>query len=135
MRLLQGKEGRPVARTLLLLRDGEDRLCGWLAGSQQGGTAELEFVLIAQGTRRSGQARRLLQEWMALAADQGCTEMLLEVRSSHQAARALYKGMGFVEQGRRPGYYRQPIEDAILMRRDLVTSPNGSGSGTTDDND
>ncbi len=46
----------------------------------------------------------------------GATELLLEVRASNLAALAFYRAQGFVETGRRIGYYTDPIEDAVLMQ-------------------
>jgi ribosomal-protein-alanine N-acetyltransferase len=43
----------------------------------------------------------------------------LEVRAGSGGAIALYAGLGFVVAGRRAGYYREPEEDALLMRLDL----------------
>jgi ribosomal-protein-alanine N-acetyltransferase len=43
-------------------------------------------------------------------------EVLLEVRESNQAARAFYASLGFVDDGRRRGYYADPVEDAVLLR-------------------
>jgi ribosomal-protein-alanine N-acetyltransferase len=43
----------------------------------------------------------------------------LEVRAGSGGAIALYAGLGFVVAGRRVGYYREPVEDALLMRLDL----------------
>jgi ribosomal-protein-alanine N-acetyltransferase len=51
-------------------------------------------------------------EW---ARGVGAWAMELEVRASSEAARGLYRALGFVEQGRRRGYYREPVEDAVLM--------------------
>jgi ribosomal protein S18 acetylase RimI-like enzyme len=42
--------------------------------------------------------------------------MFLEVRASNAAARALYASAGFVAVGRRARYYRDPDEDAVVMR-------------------
>jgi ribosomal-protein-alanine N-acetyltransferase len=46
--------------------------------------------------------------------------MELEVRASSAGAIALYTGLGFVEAGRRPGYYAEPKDDAVLMRLELA---------------
>jgi len=43
------------------------------------------------------------------------TKVTLEVRVSNVAAQALYGSCGFVQSGRRPGYYADPKEDAIMM--------------------
>ncbi len=46
----------------------------------------------------------------------GCG-LWLEVRASNREAAAFYERAGFVVVGRRPAYYMQPTEDAILMRK------------------
>ena len=46
--------------------------------------------------------------------------MFLEVRESNVAARALYASRGFSAVGRRRGYYRHPVEDALVLRRDAT---------------
>nr|MCU0626508.1 GNAT family N-acetyltransferase [Gemmatimonadaceae bacterium] len=53
----------------------------------------------------------------------GCEAIWLEVRVSNAAARALYERRGFTLVGRRRGYYRKPVEDALVLRRSL--SPDG----------
>ena len=42
--------------------------------------------------------------------------VLLEVRESNTPARRLYEKLGFALEGRRPGYYQDPGEDALLFR-------------------
>jgi ribosomal-protein-alanine N-acetyltransferase len=78
--------------------------------------AEVETIVVAAGFQRRGVARRLFE---AMADDLGRSqvrEVLLEVRQSNVAAQGFYRSVGFVEEGRRPGYYADPIEDAVLMR-------------------
>jgi ribosomal-protein-alanine N-acetyltransferase len=48
------------------------------------------------------------------------TEVILEARASNQPALRLYRALGFVETGRRPRYYADPIEDAVLLRLQLA---------------
>jgi ribosomal-protein-alanine N-acetyltransferase len=48
------------------------------------------------------------------------TEVLLEVRASNSAALAFYRALGFAIAGRRPLYYADPIEDAVLMELRLA---------------
>jgi ribosomal-protein-alanine N-acetyltransferase len=45
---------------------------------------------------------------------------MLEVRASNQAALGFYRGQGFRETGRRPRYYADPEEDAVLMLLNLA---------------
>ena len=63
---------------------------------------------------------RLLEAMLTAAAARGAGRATLEVRPSNAAARHLYEKLGFLVAGRRPGYYRFPQEDAlILWREDL----------------
>jgi ribosomal-protein-alanine N-acetyltransferase len=65
--------------------------------------------------RRQGIARALLQEGLKSARAQGAEVVWLEVRPSNEAAQALYESFGFQKVGRRPRYYADNQEDAVLM--------------------
>ncbi|GAB1461001.1 hypothetical protein MASR2M50_27760 [Thauera sp.] len=79
---------------------------------------DIAVTLEAQG---SGLATRFL-DWLAeTARARGARDFYLEVRPSNTAALRLYARGGFVEIGRRRGYYPATggREDAIVMRRAL----------------
>jgi ribosomal-protein-alanine N-acetyltransferase len=84
---------------------------------------ELEFVLVPPETRRLGIGRMLIDTVVAWARDLGANEIRLEVRESNAPALRLYEACGFVVAGRRPGYYADPPEDAVLMRRQINDVP------------
>ncbi|MGB8992659.1 MAG: ribosomal protein S18-alanine N-acetyltransferase [Desulfobaccales bacterium] len=65
--------------------------------------------------RRQGIARRLLTEGLAQARELGAALAWLEVRPSNLPGRALYAACGFKEVGRRPQYYDDTREDALLL--------------------
>jgi [ribosomal protein S18]-alanine N-acetyltransferase len=65
--------------------------------------------------RRRGIARRLLAEGLAQARTLGAELAWLEVRTSNLAAQALYKSFAFKVVGRRPRYYEDTQEDALLL--------------------
>jgi [ribosomal protein S18]-alanine N-acetyltransferase len=54
-------------------------------------------------------------------ARMGATRATLEVRRSNEAARQLYERFGFSVVGVRHGYYSNPVEDALVLRRDDLT--------------
>lgn len=64
--------------------------------------------------RRQGIARALLTAALAQAREQHAKMAWLEVRPSNTAALALYQSFGFQEVGRRPGYYSDNGEDALI---------------------
>lgn len=72
--------------------------------------------------RRQKLGAGLLSRLMHEGVRRGCTRMTLEVRPSNLAALELYGKMGFVSHGRRPGYYSDTKEDAIIMWKDDMTS-------------
>jgi ribosomal-protein-alanine acetyltransferase len=81
--------------------------------------AELETIAVSVDAQRRGTGGKLLsvmaEEMKAAAA----SEFVLEVRASNRAAIALYRSLGWRENGRRPRYYADPEEDAVLMSREL----------------
>ena len=79
-------------------------------------------LTVAPSHQRRGHARRMLAHLYALSREGGATAIWLEVRETNGGARQLYLSEGFVEAGRRRGYYPAPQgqrEDAILMSKAL----------------
>ncbi len=69
--------------------------------------------------RRKGFGNRLLRVLLSHAKERGIGRATLELRLSNQVARELYQKHGFRMAAIRRGYYRQPIEDALLMVLDF----------------
>lgn len=80
---------------------------------------ELANIAIRSDRRGEGLGRRLLGATLARAVERGVRTVFLEVRESNLAARTLYADVGFEELGRRPDYYREPREDARVLRIEL----------------
>lgn len=78
-------------------------------------------IAIAPQYQRGGLGSNLLLATMEAMAESGAEKCMLDVRTSNQAARALYTSSGFVEDGVRKDYYRTESgrEDAVLMSRHL----------------
>ena len=76
---------------------------------------ELETIAVAAGGQRRGVARRLFAAMAEELRAAQVTEVMLEVRASNRPALAFYHAQGFVETGRRPRYYADPEEDALLL--------------------
>jgi ribosomal-protein-alanine N-acetyltransferase len=77
--------------------------------------AHLSTLAVDPEWRRRGIGERILREAMQHAVVQGAELMTLEVRISNDAARGLYEKLGFRVVGRRPRYYKDNLEDALLM--------------------
>jgi len=80
---------------------------------------ELANLAVDPARRGAGLGTMLLDALLQQAHDEGVLVMFLEVRDANAAARRLYASRGFHEVGRRPNYYNNPVEDALVLRRDL----------------
>jgi [ribosomal protein S18]-alanine N-acetyltransferase len=105
---------QPNPRRVALVIEEELTIRGFLVGRVLEGEWEIENIAIVGQARRRGLGTRLVGEFLDLARAQGAEAVFLEVRESNQAARSLYEKWGFLEGGRRPRYYRDPEEDAIV---------------------
>lgn len=78
-------------------------------------------ITVAPAWQGQGLGSQLLQQVFALGIERGLSMLWLEVRSSNQRARALYRRSGFSEVGLRRHYYpaADGREDAIVMSRPL----------------
>ena len=105
----------PQVRARVATRGGEvvGYSIAWIVDDE----CELANVAVAPTIRRAGAGGALLDDLIAEVERRGGATIWLEVRASNAAARALYESRGFAEMGRRKGYYRAPVEDAVLMRR------------------
>jgi [ribosomal protein S18]-alanine N-acetyltransferase len=72
--------------------------------------------------RRQGIASKLLIYTLQSVVREGAQSSFLEVRASNLAAQEMYRKFGYVEVGRRKGYYRDNNEDAILMNLERINA-------------
>ncbi|GGA54735.1 ribosomal-protein-alanine N-acetyltransferase RimI [Edaphobacter acidisoli] len=111
-------------RRCLLLADVGGELAGFavgkvvVAGSEA--LAELESVAVRSDMRRKGVGSALCEAVAAWCLAQGAAELELEVRSCSIDALRLYERLGFESVGTRRAYYRDPDDDAVLMRLKLI---------------
>jgi ribosomal-protein-alanine N-acetyltransferase len=74
---------------------------------------------VSEPARRRGIARELVEGLRREGEQTGARVILLEVRESNAAARALYRALGFGELDRRARYYDDTGEDAVVMQLQL----------------
>lgn len=110
---------QPDPRRVVLVADDGTGLAGFVVAVVCGDEWEIENVAVSQEARRTGLGTRLVAELLDRARAEGAQAVLLEVRESNRAARALYEKSAFAEAGRRRAYYRNPDEDAIIYRLDF----------------
>ncbi|BAV55701.1 TPA: ribosomal protein S18-alanine N-acetyltransferase [Streptococcus pyogenes] len=90
-----------------------DKLLGFLAIQDLAGEVEMTQIAILPSHQGLGLASQLMTHLGSIESD-----IFLEVRESNHRAQGLYQKFGFKFIGKRPDYYRNPIETALLMKRE-----------------
>jgi len=105
---------------IALVAEDDAGIAGYVLGRVVVDQAEILSIATAPRRRRQGLGRALLDGVVAAMIDRGAATVWLEVRVSNEGARAMYESAGFSAAGLRRGYYRQPPEDALVLRRELA---------------
>jgi ribosomal-protein-alanine N-acetyltransferase len=82
--------------------------------------AHITNIAIARDYRGTGMGKTLMLELEKVARTKKALRILLEVRPTNEAARNMYKSLGYVDTGLRKAYYSDNGEDAILMTKFLI---------------
>ena len=80
--------------------------------------ADMMNIAVNPDYRRQGIAESLIERLVAELKDKQVSSLTLEVRASNAPAIALYRKLGFSQVGKRPNYYRNPREDALILRKE-----------------
>lgn len=113
---------RRMVEGVILVAEDTGAILGFVVARVVSGEWEIENVVVAEKARRRGVAGGLLSEFLLRVREKPGAVIWLEVRESNDPARRLYKKHGFRETGRRRGYYRNPVEDAVLYELRLAIS-------------
>ena len=100
----------------LVAEDANGVVIGYVIALTVLDEAEILNLAVRRGDRGKGLGRKLLDAAIDQASSRGAEQVFLEVRESNEAARKLYASRGFTEVTRRRGYYRDPLEDALVLR-------------------
>ena len=106
--------------SLWLVAEEDGRVIGYVGSQSVPPEADVMNLAVAPDCRKKGIGRALMTALIAQLRSRGVTALLLEVRVGNLPARCLYQSLGFVEAGRRPKYYVNPIEDALILRKELT---------------
>lgn len=101
----------PFSKSYILLEDGTPRSYGLFRLTA--GEGEVLRIGTSPEHRRKGFARALLERFLEDAPE----TVFLEVREGNAPARGLYESVGFQEISKRPRYYRDPVEDAVIYEK------------------
>lgn len=104
-----------ASRGIALVVELDGSFAGILFGRIAADECEILNLAVGRAFRRRGAAKALVRAAIEHARGGGGKQVYLEVRASNHAAIALYESAGFRQYGRRPNYYREPVEDAVLL--------------------
>ena len=96
----------------------EDKVVGYVGSQTVIDETDMMNIAVHPDYRRRGIAEKLINALMDALRDKGSHGLTLEVRASNEGAIALYHKLGFTQAGRRPNYYRNPKEDALILRKE-----------------
>lgn len=95
--------------------DGAGAVLGYGGMQFVCGEGYLDNVAVAPQHRGKGVGTAVVAALLGYARAHGGAFVTLEVRPSNAPALALYRGLGFVQAGRRRNFYSRPTEDALLL--------------------
>ncbi len=107
----------PLSLWLVFEQEGE--VLGYIGSQSVLPDADVMNLAVAPQGRRRKIATALLTALCTQLGEKGAEQLFLEVRASNEPAIALYEGFGFQQVGRRPRYYVNPQEDALILRKEL----------------
>ena len=101
----------------LVAVDGE-QVVGYIGSQSSIDEADVMNIAVHPDWRRRGIAEGLMDGLIEELKKRGSRALMLEVRASNEPAIALYKKLRFTQVGCRKNYYRNPKEDALILRKE-----------------
>ena len=102
----------------LVALDG-DKVVGYVGSQTVIDESDMMNIAVHPDHRRQGIAEALIEALTDALREKGSKALTLEVRASNIPAITLYDKLGFVQVGLRKNYYRNPKEDARILRKEL----------------
>ena len=107
----------PLSAWFVAVEDGS--VLGYVGSQAVLDEADMMNIAVSPEARRRGIAQGLVEVLVAALKEKEVRCLTLEVRASNDPAITLYHKLGFAQVGRRPNYYRNPKEDALILRKEF----------------
>ena len=104
--------------SLWFVAEEDGRVVGYVGSQTVLGETDMMNIATHPDYRKQGIAKALINTLISALAEQGSHSLMLEVRVSNEPAKSLYGSMGFESVGIRKNYYRNPREDALILRKE-----------------
>ena len=106
----------PLSAWLVALEG--DAVAGYVGSQTVLDESDMMNIAVRPEFRRRGIAEALVDTLVEQLRQKAVRCLTLEVRASNDPAISLYHKLGFEQVGRRPNYYRNPKEDALILRKE-----------------
>ena len=106
----------PLSLWLVAVDNG--KVIGYVGSQSVMGESDMMNIAVSEGCRGNGVATKLVEALVERLRLNGNYQLTLEVRVSNHPAIKLYEKLGFTQVGRRPNYYHNPKEDALILRKE-----------------
>ena len=106
----------PLSLWLVAVED--NCVLGYVGSQTVMGESDMMNLAVDPQHRRRGIGALLVNALVEALRLRGSNCLSLEVRTSNENAKALYARAGFIQIGKRPNYYRNPKEDALILRKE-----------------
>ncbi len=105
--------------TVFLVAEEDNEIIGYLGIATAYDESDVLKIVVSQEHRRKGAAGALLENAFDKIRAMGVKKNYLEVRVSNAPAISLYRKYGYTDVGIRRNYYTKPVEDALVMEKDI----------------
>ena len=112
----------------VLQKDENREIIGYICGWKLLDEFTITNIGITGNFQRMGLGTKLVKFIISKLLYEKCFKFTLEVRESNQKAIALYEKIGFEQIGLRGNYYRNPVENAVIMRLNMLQKIEGNDS-------
>lgn len=103
--------------SLFLTAIDDNRVVGYIGMNVVIDEGYIFNVAVDENYRKKGIGSALIGELVTFGKKNNLCFLTLEVRESNEIARSLYTKFGFIKSGERKNYYKEPVENAVLMTK------------------
>ena len=114
------------ALSLWIVAVEEEKVLGYVGSQTVMGETDMMNVAVHPDYRKQGIATGLITELIGALKKRESHCLTLEVRASNEPAKNLYQMLDFEEIGIRKNYYRNPREDALILRKEWQNEHSGN---------
>ena len=104
--------------SLWIVAVDDNIVVGYVGSQSVMGEADMMNLAVLPEYRRKGIAEKLVSSLIQELSKNNVSSLTLEVRASNAPAITLYEKLDFSKIGCRPGYYRNPREDALILKKE-----------------